>query len=139
MADPPDWTDFNESDPGITLLELFAFVAVAYFFLTRLRPLLEAMGLVKRVVTVEVAGKPWSQVETLEDASPDAGVYHLDAESGSIQFGDGLHGGIPSGSVNIASRYRYGAGAVGAIGTILVLCGLWSISICRRCRRRRKP
>lgn len=23
----PDWTDFNESDPGITLAELFAFLA----------------------------------------------------------------------------------------------------------------
>lgn len=22
-----DWTDFNESDPGVTLLELFAFLA----------------------------------------------------------------------------------------------------------------
>jgi hypothetical protein len=29
----PDWTDFNESDPGITLLQLFDFLAegLAYF------------------------------------------------------------------------------------------------------------
>jgi phage tail sheath protein FI len=27
MAQPtPDWTDFNENDPGIALLELFAFI-----------------------------------------------------------------------------------------------------------------
>ena len=25
-ADNPEWTDFNESDPGITLVELFAFL-----------------------------------------------------------------------------------------------------------------
>jgi quinol-cytochrome oxidoreductase complex cytochrome b subunit len=28
----PDWTDFNESDPGITLLELFAWLASALLF-----------------------------------------------------------------------------------------------------------
>ena len=26
-VDSPEWTDFNESDPGVTLLELFAFLA----------------------------------------------------------------------------------------------------------------
>jgi hypothetical protein len=26
-ADAPEWTDFNESDPGVTLVELFAFLA----------------------------------------------------------------------------------------------------------------
>lgn len=26
-ADAPEWTDFNESDPGITLVELLAFLA----------------------------------------------------------------------------------------------------------------
>jgi hypothetical protein len=29
---PPDWTDFNESDPGITLLALFAFLALGLLF-----------------------------------------------------------------------------------------------------------
>ena len=28
----PEWTDFNESDPGITLIELFAFVAESLLF-----------------------------------------------------------------------------------------------------------
>ena len=28
----PEWTDGNESDPGLTLLQLFAFLAVALFF-----------------------------------------------------------------------------------------------------------
>jgi len=25
-VDAPEWTDFNESDPGVTLVELFAFL-----------------------------------------------------------------------------------------------------------------
>jgi hypothetical protein len=28
----PEWTDHNESDPGITLLELFAYLADAYAY-----------------------------------------------------------------------------------------------------------
>ena len=32
MASSPDWTDFNESDPGITLVEVFAFLACALLF-----------------------------------------------------------------------------------------------------------
>jgi hypothetical protein len=28
----PDWTDFNRSDPGVTLLQLFAFLAFACLF-----------------------------------------------------------------------------------------------------------
>jgi hypothetical protein len=32
MTDSPDWTDFNQSDPGITLLQLFAFLAAGLLF-----------------------------------------------------------------------------------------------------------
>ena len=28
----PDWTDFNRSDPGVTLLQLFVFLALALLF-----------------------------------------------------------------------------------------------------------
>ena len=28
----PDWTDFNESDPGISLVELFAFLLLLLVF-----------------------------------------------------------------------------------------------------------
>lgn len=32
MTSAPDWTDFNESDPGITLLQLFAYLAISVLF-----------------------------------------------------------------------------------------------------------
>jgi hypothetical protein len=32
MTDSSDWTDFNESDPGITLLQLVAFLAAMLLF-----------------------------------------------------------------------------------------------------------
>jgi type II secretory pathway pseudopilin PulG len=32
MPDSRDWTDFNQSDPGITLLQLFAFLAIVGIF-----------------------------------------------------------------------------------------------------------
>ena len=28
----PDWTELNDSDPGITLVQLFAFLALAVLF-----------------------------------------------------------------------------------------------------------
>jgi hypothetical protein len=28
----PDWTDFNRSDPGVTLLQLFAFLGLVLLF-----------------------------------------------------------------------------------------------------------
>lgn len=136
MADSPEWTDINESDPGITILELLTFLAVGYFFMNSLGSLLERLGLVTRVVNVQVDGGP--QVQTPEDAGPDASVFSLDRTSGSVQFGDGRHGRVPSGWVQTSSRYRYGAGAVAVIGAVVVLCGLWSLSIWRRWRRRRK-
>ena len=34
----PAWTDYNESDPGITLLELFAFFAEAAIYQTNRVP-----------------------------------------------------------------------------------------------------
>ncbi|HSJ84061.1 MAG TPA: hypothetical protein VLA91_09625 [Acidimicrobiia bacterium] len=108
MASSPRWTDLNEPDPGISILELFAFLAAAYLSMTSLRSILVRTGLVRRTVTVVADGEPWTQVETLEDAGPDARVFRVDPPTGSIQFGDGAQGRVPSGSVIITSSYRYG-------------------------------
>jgi baseplate J-like protein len=47
----------------------------------------------------------------------DSSVYVLDASTGTITFGDGLHGRIPlAGGRIVAARYRYGGGAAGNAG-----------------------
>jgi hypothetical protein len=138
MADSPQWTDFNESDPGISLLELFAFLTTGYLVMNGLGPLLERTGLMKRVVIVNVDGQPWREVGTLEAAGPDDCVFCLDPASGSVEFGDGEHGRVPSRSVETTTSCQYGAGALGIICGILVVCSLWSHSIWGRWRKRRR-
>lgn len=64
----------------------------------------------------------WSRVESLADSSPVDRVYTLDAATGVLQFGDGVHGAaVPEGFLNVrALVYQVGGGAMGAVdaGTI---------------------
>jgi hypothetical protein len=55
----------------------------------------------------------WQEVVDPEDHGPFDRVFSLDHESGTIRFGDGLHGRIPTAGLNsiIAKTYRRGGGA----------------------------
>lgn len=63
-------------------------------------------------------GRRWRRVESLQDADGDDEVYVLDAETGVVTFGDGVHGAaLPKGFRNVrAASYRVGGGAAGAAG-----------------------
>ncbi len=59
----------------------------------------------------------WRPVDDLIEAKPDEPVYQLDPESGTICFGDGLHGRMPLPGEAIRARgYRQGGGAAGNVG-----------------------
>lgn len=133
-AASPEWTDHNDSDAGITLLELSAFLAIGLL-----------VGLIARrfhhiqsgpTLLVTVDGEDWHRVEILEDAGPDDSVYRVDPESGTIEFGDGQHGRKPEGTVNIWRTYDHGVGAAGAIGIISVVYTALATWWCRRRRGR---
>jgi len=56
----------------------------------------------------------WQPTEDLRASGPDDCVYHLNANAGTVTFGDGEHGRIPlADSRIIAARYRYGGGEKG--------------------------
>jgi hypothetical protein len=59
----------------------------------------------------------WREVESLAKAEPDDEVYVLDAGSGEIRFGDGVHGRIPDkGSViGLSVAYGLGGGRLGGV------------------------
>ncbi|MCW3840686.1 hypothetical protein ONA70_11305 [Micromonospora yasonensis] len=59
-------------------------------------------------VTVSVGGQPWTQVASLSDAASTATVYRLDAATGQIVFGDGVHGAIPPAGSSITASYDSG-------------------------------
>jgi hypothetical protein len=59
----------------------------------------------------------WNEVPSLDATGPNDRVFELDAEAGTLTFGDGTHGRIPplvvtAGQI-IALRYRWGGGLAG--------------------------
>ena len=46
-------------------------------------------------ITVRVDDQDWQRVRDFDAADPNAAVYVLDAESGTVRFGDGQHGRRP--------------------------------------------
>lgn len=99
-AELRDWTDSNEHDPSITLLELMAYVAEmladradavaneAYLAGARRGP----------HAWVEVDGARWERVSNLYGSGPDDPHYLVerrDDGATTIEFGDGEHGRRP--------------------------------------------
>lgn len=58
----------------------------------------------------------WTPIDDLGRAGPLDTVYQLDAEAGTVRFGDGVHGRVPStGSRVVATGLRVGGGAKGNV------------------------
>jgi hypothetical protein len=117
-AHVPDWTDHNQSDAGITLLELMAFLAEQSLYQTprgdraatavsRIVRALEANN-EREPVSVSVDGERWERVRALDEAGPDSPVFT--AENGVITFGDGVRGCVPATGSTISATYREGGG-----------------------------
>lgn len=58
----------------------------------------------------------WTRVDDFYKSRATDAHYMLDAQSGTLRFGDGLHGRVPQvGEVIRAKRYRFGGGVVGNV------------------------
>jgi len=71
--------------------------------------------------------KVWVAIDDLGRAGPLDNAYQLDAEAGTLRFGDGVHGRVPStGSRIVATGLRVGGGARGNLpaGTLAKLDSL---------------
>lgn len=63
----------------------------------------------------------WTAVSDFYGAGPADPYFLLDSETGTLTFGDGVHGRIPvAGAQIIAREYRYGGGAVGNAGAATI-------------------
>ncbi|MEO5743640.1 MAG: phage baseplate assembly protein V [Terracoccus sp.] len=116
-----DWTDTTDSDPGVALLELFAFVAE---LLGRHSDEIAAeayLGTGRRngpsgrrhSFELEVDGQRWRQVSDLADSGAEDRHYIVsrrDDGASVIEFGDGVHGQRPPADGSIGVRYRQGGG-----------------------------
>ncbi len=72
---------------------------------------------------VEIESEGWQEVESLEMFGHDQKVYQVDNTSGTITFGDGVHGKIPPLDVTIFCKYTTSAGAQGNISQNLEWSG----------------
>jgi hypothetical protein len=69
--------------------------------------------------TVSVGGRRWRRLpnaDALRTAASDSPVYILDAASGIVRFGDGVHGAQPPTGALVRVHYRQGGG--GAAGNV---------------------
>ncbi|HJT86570.1 MAG TPA: putative baseplate assembly protein, partial [Bryobacteraceae bacterium] len=80
------------------------------------------LALTLQVVLPTGETETWQEVQDFLASGQDDPHYVLNADSGTVQFGDGDHGRIPlAGSQVVALEYRYGGGARGNLagpGTI---------------------
>jgi hypothetical protein len=116
-----DWTDTTDSDPGVALLELFAYVgdllsrhadeiaAEAYLGTGGRR---RSAGR-RHSFELQVDGQRWRQVADLADSGADDRHYVVSRRGDGasvIEFGDGVHGRRPPANGSIGVRYRQGGG-----------------------------
>jgi len=57
--------------------------------------------------TIKVGGVVWSQVSDFSTQPSGAKVYLLDRVSGSVTFGDGVHGAIPPANQQVTATYTF--------------------------------
>ena len=61
-----------------------------------------------RRFTVRVDEEEWRETRSLGEAAPDDNVFLVDASTGRVVFGDGMHGRRPSGDAVVTVSYREG-------------------------------
>ena len=115
-----DWTDTADSDPGVALLQLFAFVGELINSHSERLAAEADLGGERRSeveIQVEVEGHRWHQVTDLAGSGaedPHYLVTRRDDGASVIQFGDGIHGRRPPSNNSIGVRYRH-AGAYSSV------------------------
>ena len=76
------------------------------------------LQLVSRELAQPDVWLPWREVGDFDTAQPEERVYVLDAEAGSLIFGDGAHGRpVRAGERVVAQVYRHGGGEQGDVLT----------------------
>ncbi len=133
----PAWTNTNDADPGVTLVSLLAYLseqlesrsaelpAASRSEAARIGEQLARLDPDDAPIRVQIDREPWHPVSDLATAAPDAAVFALDAEDGTIRFGDGIHGRRPPEGASVSATYRSGSGASGGVTTTVT--GRWPL------------
>jgi len=113
-----DWTDTADSDPGVALLQLLAFVGDLLSSHSERLTAEAYLGSGRRnKFEIEVDGHPWHQVTDLAGSGAEDPHYLVSRRhdgASVIEFGDGVHGRRPPSNSSIGVRYRH-AGAYSSV------------------------
>src|SRR5262249_39454529 len=72
----------------------------------------------RSTLSLDVAGKTWSERRSLLDSGPDDQVFRLEVDDqgeATVVFGDGVFGQRPDETTTVIATYRVGGGAVGNV------------------------
>lgn len=80
-----------------------------------------------------VAGQEWQRVEDLSDRGPADTAYVIDQASGTVRFGDGVHGAVPPAGARLSIEYTTGVQegflayreAMKAVDPTIQVCSGW--------------
>jgi len=117
------WYDADSQDPGVTLVDLFAFVGdLLSQYEERLADDAYVGTAGRPRIAITVGGLLWREVASLEGSGPDDAVYVVDRQddgSATVRFGDGRHGRRPPTGTRVSAAYRQGAGNGHAVASVL--------------------
>ena len=134
-------TEVKDSHDRYPLLHLVGFTIGSVGYWAAVKWVIARTGLLQRTATVTVSGEPWREVDSLDGAGPTDAVYRLDSATGTVGFGDGVHGKTPTDKANMTAKHRYRAGAIGAVATagIVWTAAVWWLVKHRKCGSTRCP
>lgn len=107
------WTDAPDHDPGIALVELFAFLGDTLSAYAEAIGAEAFLGSRRRVADprVTIDGEAWKRVKSLAESGPDDPHYAVTVDQDGatvIEFGDGVHGRRPPDGGEMRVTYRSG-------------------------------
>ena len=82
-----------------------------------------------RVFTVLVDGEPWTETASLENAGAEDKVFTIDHSTGTVRFGDGIHGQRPKSGAEVNVSLRQGVGEAGNVQ--VSVASTWPPGPCR--------
>ena len=117
------WYDGDTQDPGVMLVDLFAFVGdLLSQYEERLADDAYVGTSGRARIFITVGGLPWRAVASLQGAGPDDAVYVVsrqDDGSATVRFGDRRHGRRPPTGARVSAAYRQDAGNGHAAAAVL--------------------
>jgi hypothetical protein len=131
-AHVPEWTERSDHDPGVTALEIAAYLAEGLRIdhgaieggASAAARIVDALDIYddREPIVVRVNGERWQRAPDGSGEVSDGRTFVLDEDTGTVTFGDGGRGRVPEPGSTISTRYRSGEG-----NTSITIRSMWPL------------